>query len=438
MKKRLAVLFAAVLAAGLFFSCGSTPLPPSSSATGSDALLADTAPPQAGAQMVMIIGEADGNSSFVQSAWNTLNRYSGEEGLTSGLYQADVASPTAVLDTVELAERGGAELIIMSGATMAEAAEKAQMLYPEINFIFLDMPDGTTLYQNSVLVKFVPEQGGWLAGYAAVAEGRTRLAYYDFPDDTARKYALGFLLGAEAAAAEADLEEGGVAVYPLRPSPEGPGETDGSDERDGTGGPKDDPGSASPPDWDDLARLAFGAGADVLFVNNAALAAGATLAAQMENAQQTPLIGIAPSLQNTKPSVLAVITQDPKNVLGTLFSSWRAGRFPGGTEAIATVSGGGVSLDYDNSAFANFTKLKYDAAIDRFRLTGLASSIAVKLASGEDGALPAPETLALPHLRFENVFAPREPSEDTAANTDGGGKNSSEGESAEINESETA
>lgn len=420
MKQWLACALAAIFAICAYSACTDTPA--SSATTQAETLLSDVSAPDAGAAIAMVAGEEDLAGSFAQSAWTTINRFAGEENLTCGLYRVAEGSPDAAMATMELAERGGAELVVFVGEQVREAAARAQLRYPDISFILLGMPGGTPLQKNGVSVRFSLEQGGWLAGYATVYERHDAISYFDTGDESAARYAMGFLLGAEAAAKDLALEDGAVKAYPIAPPVEQAFVEDAAD-NSAQSEPADESSSlsASLPaeeadnvgeeaDWAALAGLAFGAGAQVLFANSRALQSDALSAARLADALAA---GLAPDMQPGN-HVLATIVFDPKNILGSLLGTWHAGRFPGGSEAIATVAEGGVALSMADGDFSYFTQFKYDEIVDRFKLTSLPASIAVRLAPHSDGALPAPDDLYLSRVALADMYAPPDTTEDSA------------------------
>lgn len=411
MKRWMACALAAIFAMCVFSACTGAPASSSSSAQA-ETLLSDVTAPTAGATIAMVAGEADLEGGFAQSAWTAINRFAGEENLTCGLYRVAEGSSDAAMATMELAERGGAELAVFVGEQMREAAARAQLRYPDINFILLGMPAGTPLQQNGVLVRFSAEQGGWLAGYATIYEHHDAISYFDTGEEGAARYAMGFLLGAEAAAKDLAMEEGAVRAYPIAPPAGQPpaGDTDLSTAQSEPANTAGSQSAAQPEqetdaaqaDWAALAGLAYDAGAQVLFANSRALQDEALSASRAANALA---VGLSPDMQPAK-SVITTVVFDPKNILSSLLGTWQAGRFPGGGEALATVSEGGVALSMADGNFSHFTQFRYDELVDRFKLTSLPASIAVKLAPHNDGTLPTPDELSLSRVVLADMHAP--------------------------------
>ena len=76
---------------------------------------------------------------------------------------------------------GGAEVIVAPGFLQEAAMVRAASEYPDVKFVFIDgypLSDANGNALNNVVgVAFHEEQCGYLAGYAAVKEGNTKLGF---------------------------------------------------------------------------------------------------------------------------------------------------------------------------------------------------------------------------------------------------------------------
>lgn len=101
----------------------------------------------------------------------------------------------------------GAKVVILPGYLFAAAAAEAQTAYPDVNFIVLDTePEGGNA-ANTVSILYQEEQAGFLAGYAAVKDGYTKLGYIGGMDVPAViRFGYGFIQGADYAAQEMGVE----------------------------------------------------------------------------------------------------------------------------------------------------------------------------------------------------------------------------------------
>ncbi len=209
----LSVLLCCVL---LLSSCsGAAPLasdvvPPSDASTPAADMVA------AGAPVAMLTTETMADSSYGQLAFENLSRAAGEIGLTSGLYRTATADSSAVANALELAVKGGAELVVMLGEELSSGARQAVLLYPQVLFVMQDLQMQQPLPENVVQIEYSNLQTGFLAGYAGVYQHTSDVGVLYVPEDReTTEYALGFLLGADAAAGTQYLQEGDLEAWTL-------------------------------------------------------------------------------------------------------------------------------------------------------------------------------------------------------------------------------
>lgn len=155
--------------------------------------------------MVTDVGQLK-DGSFNQFTWNGCKMYAYENGKTYKYYQpANGANATdedrikAMTDACD----AGAEVIVTPGFMQSTALETVAPKYPEVQFIFID---GWDLGLDNVLgVSYQEEQAGYLAGYATVMEGYTKLGFSGGGGGTnpaCCRYGYGFAQGANDAAGE--------------------------------------------------------------------------------------------------------------------------------------------------------------------------------------------------------------------------------------------
>ena len=161
--------------------------------------------------MVTDVGQLK-DKSFNQGTWNGVKLYANANDKSYKYYQpanGDSATDEDRYQAYKAAIDGGAEVIVAPGFLQEAAMAKAASEYPDVKFIFIDgypLSDasGNTL-TNVVGVAFHEEQCGYLAGYAAVKEGNTKLGFTGGGGGTnpaVNRYGYGFVQGAQAAAAE--------------------------------------------------------------------------------------------------------------------------------------------------------------------------------------------------------------------------------------------
>ena len=99
----------------------------------------------------------------------------------------------------------GAKVIVCKGTLFSGALAKMQEKYPDIKFIAIDVPEASIgqLAENTHCVLFRQEQAGYMAGYAAVKDGFTKLGFLgEFEAENYSNYGYGFVQGASDAAAQ--------------------------------------------------------------------------------------------------------------------------------------------------------------------------------------------------------------------------------------------
>ncbi len=224
MKKFLALMLALVLALSLV-ACGPKPAddtttPPADTNTPADT---DTTPaPEVTNPADAIADEmtsADGkyqvafitdvgqlkDKSFNQGTYDGVKLYASANGKSYKYYQpanGNEATDDDRIDAMKLACDNGAEVVVAAGFMQEGALKAAAEAYPEVNFVFIDgYPIG---FDNVAGIAFQEEQSGYLAGYAAVMEGYTKLGFCGGGGGTTPaccRFGHGFVQGVDAAAA---------------------------------------------------------------------------------------------------------------------------------------------------------------------------------------------------------------------------------------------
>lgn len=110
----------------------------------------------------------------------------------------------------------GANTVVMPGYLFGTTVLTVQDTYPDVYFIAVDVASGDltfdyqTYYEpkaNVACLTFSEEQAGYLAGYAAVKEGYTKLGFLGgMAVPAVVRYGYGFIQGADAAAKEMNVK----------------------------------------------------------------------------------------------------------------------------------------------------------------------------------------------------------------------------------------
>lgn len=165
--------------------------------------------------MVTDVGQLK-DKSFNQGTWNGVKLYANANNISYKYYQpanGDNATDEDRYQAYKSAIDGGAEVIVAPGFLQEAAMRRAAVEFPDVKFIFIDgfplteNPDdaNSPVLTNVVGVMFHEEQCGYMAGYAAVIEGYTKLGFTGGgagSNPAVNRYGYGYIQGAQAAAAE--------------------------------------------------------------------------------------------------------------------------------------------------------------------------------------------------------------------------------------------
>ena len=152
------------------------------------------------------------DKSFNQGTYDGVKLYAKENDESYKYYQpanGDQATDDDRVDAMELACKNGAEVVVAAGYLQEGALRTAAIANPDVKFIFIDgypvADDAGNVLKNIAGISFKEEQSGYLAGYAAVMEGYTKLGFVGGGGGTnpaCQRFGYGFAQGAEAAAAK--------------------------------------------------------------------------------------------------------------------------------------------------------------------------------------------------------------------------------------------
>lgn len=158
------------------------------------------------------------DESFNQGTWEGVKKYAYENKKSYKYYQpanGNQATDEDRYEAMKTAADSGAEVIICAGFLQKDALQKAAEEFKDIKFVFIDgtvlsegaADDGAPL-KNVAAVDFHEEQSGYLAGYAAVMEGYTKLGFTGGGGGTnppCCRFGYGYVQGANDAAKEKNI-----------------------------------------------------------------------------------------------------------------------------------------------------------------------------------------------------------------------------------------
>lgn len=215
MKKIIALLLALVMMLS-FAACGTEPEetedPEAPAVEGGDETEEPEAPEYAVA-MVTDYGDIT-DQSFNQTTYEACKEFCEAEGLNFEYFKPASDSDEDRISQIENAIDNGYNVIVLPGFAFANAIIATADAYPEVKFIALDVSEfdltgnGWAIPANVYSAVYQEELSGYMAGYAAVKLGYTKIGYLGGMQVPAvLRFGYGFLQGADAAAVELGLTD---------------------------------------------------------------------------------------------------------------------------------------------------------------------------------------------------------------------------------------
>ena len=350
MKKRALALAMAVLMAASLSACGSS----GSGTGGTGTSAAETTASSAAAAesteaksdsaggyelaLVTDLGTID-DKSFNQGAWEGLKKYAEENGVSYKYYQPQEGTTDSYLETIGLAVEGGAKLVVCPGFLFEEPIFLAQDEYKDIHFILLDGVPHSGDYSeqrteaNVMPILFQEDEPGFLAGYAAVKDGNTKLGFLGgMAVPAVIRFGYGFAEGADYAAKELGID--GIEIM-----------------YNYTGA------FAATPEAQSMAASWYQNGTEVIFGCGGAVG-NSVMAAAEEKGKKFIGVDVDQSFESE-----TVMTSAMKQLSVSVYDGVKAfydGKFPGGETSIFSAKNNGIGLPMETSRFTTFTQEDYD------------------------------------------------------------------------------
>ena len=168
--------------------------------------------------LITDVGNID-DKSFNEGAWNGVKNYAEKNSIAYAYYRPSEDSTAARVETIGTAIDKGAKIVVCPGYLFEEAIYEVQDKYPNVQFLLLDGEPHTADYatyktsSNVHCILYQEEQAGYLAGYAAVMDGYTKLGFLGgMAVPAVVRYGYGYVQGAEAAATELKLAAGSIEI----------------------------------------------------------------------------------------------------------------------------------------------------------------------------------------------------------------------------------
>lgn len=283
--------------------------------------------------LITDIGTID-DKSFNQGSWEGLVQYAEENGISHKYYQPAEQADDAYLDAIQLAVENGAMLIVTPGFLFEAPIGQAQDMYPDVHFILIDASPAGGAKENTVGILYAEEQSGFLAGYAAVKDGYTKLGYMGgIAVPAVVRYGYGFVQGADAAAKELGLSDVTINYNYT-------GSFVGS------------------PDIQTLAASWYNDGVEVIFSCGGGIFDSISAAAEAADAK---VIGVDVDQSSQSETVITSAMKGLQASVYQMTVAYYDGTFPGGQDVVLGAEDNGVGLPMETSRFITFSQADYDA-----------------------------------------------------------------------------
>lgn len=353
-KKLLALLLSLVMIAGLA-ACGggnqgNTETPSGNTETpGAETPNGGTVTDSAGSilnadgtfEIAMITDKGDINDkSFNQGTWEGILTYCQENGKTCKYYKPVDATTDDYVAAMEQAIADGAKVVVTPGFLFEEPVYIVQENHPDVKFILIDGNPHNADYSdfktadNTVGILFSEEQVGYLAGYAAVKDGYTKLGFFGGqPVPAVIRYGYGYVQGANDAAKEL-----GITVDMRYFN------TDGFD---------------ATPEAQTRAASWYTAGTEIVFGCGGSVGNSVMAAAEQNGGL---VIGVDVDQSTESPTVVSSAMKGLSSAVEQMLDSYYNDNFSvGGQNLTLGAAEDAVKLPMDTSKWETFTQADYDA-----------------------------------------------------------------------------
>lgn len=343
----MSLLLAAAMTATLFAGCGSDNGAASNdSTTGNDAVkesteagTSDNAGSTDGYELALVIdvGTID-DKSFNQGSWEGVQKYGDENGIAYKYYKSAEATTDSFQETIELAIEGGAKVVVCPGYLFEEPIYNMQTAHPDVKFILIDGEPHDADYNyettdNTMAVLYQEDQAGFLAGYAAVKDGYTKLGFMGgMALPAVIRYGYGYLAGADYAAKELGIDVDVTYTYT--------GSFDAT------------------PEAKSMATGWYQSGTEAIFACGGSV--GNSVMAAAEESENGKVIGVDVDQSSESDTVITSSMKMLSNSVYTAITEAYDGTFAGGKTTTFDAANDGVGLPMDTSKFNTFTQEDYD------------------------------------------------------------------------------
>ena len=296
------------------------------------------------ADVVMItdVGTID-DKSFNQGTWEGVKAYGEETGKKVEYIKPAEKSDNAYMESIDQAvKQYGAKVVVTPGYLFEKSVYEKQTQYPDVKFILIDgnpndgNPDPEKAVfkteKNTVGIKYAEQEAGYMAGYAIVKDGKTKLGFMGgMPVPAVVNFGLGFVQGANDAAKELGTKVDMKYTY--------------TNSFNAT------------PEIQTQAATWYKGGTEVIFACGGSIGNSVMAAAE---ASKGLVIGVDVDQSGESDTV---ITSACKNLANSVTKELKAiddGTFPGGKNIVLATKDDAIKLPIENSKFEKFSKEDYE------------------------------------------------------------------------------
>jgi basic membrane protein A len=313
-----------------------------------------------GAEVVLLVSAAGtlDDGAFNTACWAGVKEYCEANDLTYNYYQPTEDTAEAQLAQCDVAVKAGAKFIIINSDQFKLSAVYMEQNYPDVTFIIYDTvptdeQGNVVINDNMKAITFAEEQCAYIAGYAAVKDGYTKLGYCGgMPVPAVVRFGYGYVEGINQACEDLGIDKVDV-WYTYFGNFEATAENQ------------------------TLAASWYQSGIEIIFV--AAGPAGASVFAAAEATPNGMVIGVDSDQYQLSDRIISSAMKDLKRVTMNEIESWQNGTWEGGETVRLSTTEGGVGIPMEHSKWVNFTQEDYDNLYNLLAndVDGLASSIPV-------------------------------------------------------------
>lgn len=282
------------------------------------------------------------NTTNTESAWAGIQAAAASQETNGGRYMPAGDETDDYIEAIDEAVKDGAKVVVCMGEEMSVAVYMAQKDHTGTKFVLMEAEphkiksEKPNLKKNTCSIYFDQIYEGYLAGYAAVAEGARNIGFMGGEENETESTLLaGYIQGAEAAAADLSLSEGSVQLRSIW-----------------LGDNKVSPSHMGVAlDW-------YKDNCEIIFAPDEGIALSAAKAAENQNKKVICAGADESALSST---ILTSAVKDYAAAVENIIADYEEDKFPGEETLTYGAKEKAYTLVRTDANFASFTQERYDA-----------------------------------------------------------------------------